>query len=122
LDGIDGVSEEDVLYPTIDGLYAALANARAVICNNSSALHIAQAFDVPCVALTGPSDPVRWGTYRRNSFSLERSMTLPCHPCREKRCVRPHAPCIDLIEVNHVIDALERLGIRGHANNSTILS
>ncbi len=95
-----------VEYPDLTELYGLIASAQVVICNNSAPLHIAEALGTPCVALTGPSDPTRWGTYRPHSRTVIRSADLPCHPCGEKRCVRPDAPCIDRIAVEDVIEAL----------------
>jgi ADP-heptose:LPS heptosyltransferase len=100
-----------VIYPTLNELYALVAGAEVVICNNSAALHIAEALGTPCIALTGPSDPVRWGTYRAHSRTVTRSRGLPCHPCDEKRCVRPATPCIDRIELVDVIETLNDLGL-----------
>jgi ADP-heptose:LPS heptosyltransferase len=108
----------DVKYPSLDELYAMIAGAQAVICNNSAALHIAEALDTPCIALTGPSDPIRWGTYRTHSRTLVRSTHLPCHPCGEKRCVLPSTPCIDRIALSDVIEAVDALELRGSARLS----
>ena len=102
-----------VVFPTLDELYAIIARARAIVCNNSAALHIAEAVGTPCVALTGSSDPVRWGTYRPDSRTICKSVGLPCHPCAEKRCVRPDNPCINDIVVTDVLDALAELGVLG---------
>lgn len=98
-----------VTYPALEELYALVGGAQVVVCNNSSALHIAEALGTPCLALTGPSDPVRWGTYRAHSRTLIKSEHLDCHPCGEKRCVLQAAPCIDLIATRDVIDQLEIL-------------
>ena len=100
-----------VEYPELEELYRLVANAQMVICNNSAALHIAEALGTPCVALTGPSDPVRWGTYRAHSRTVARSSELPCHPCGEKRCVLPTSPCIDRIQLHDVTQTLNELGI-----------
>jgi ADP-heptose:LPS heptosyltransferase len=102
-----------VEYPDLDGLYSLIAGAQALICNNSAALHIAEALRTPCIALTGPSDPVRWGTYRAHSRTVTRSLGLACHPCGDKRCVLPSTPCIDRIRLYDVIQTLKELGIVG---------
>ena len=102
-----------VEYPSLPELYALAAGAQLVICNNSGMLHIAEALGTPCVALTGPSDPVRWGTYRRHSRTLVRSTTLPCHPCGDKRCVLPRTPCIDRIGLIDVIEAIQEMELPG---------
>ena len=97
----------DVTYPSLDELYSLVADAQLVVCNSSAPLHIAEALGTPCVALSGPSDPVRWGTYRAHSRTLIRSQDLPCYPCGEKRCVRPEAPCIDRVSLHDVIGVVE---------------
>jgi ADP-heptose:LPS heptosyltransferase len=99
----------DVVFPSLAEFYDLVAAARLVICNNSAALHIAEALGTPCIALTGPNDPVRWGTYRPHSRTIERSVGLPCHPCAEKRCVRPDHPCIEEIQVDDVLAAVRPL-------------
>jgi ADP-heptose:LPS heptosyltransferase len=105
----------DVRFPVLSELYSLVARARAVVCNNSAALHIAEALHTPCVALTGPSDPVRWGTYRSHSRTVIRSESLACHPCRERRCVLPESPCMERIAIRDVIEALGSLGIAADA-------
>jgi len=104
-------SSVTVSYPGLDELYSLIASAQVLICNNSAALHIAEAVATPCVALNGPSDPNRWGTYRAHSRNVIRSTELPCHPCGERRCVLSSNPCIDRIAVEDVIEALEDVGI-----------
>jgi ADP-heptose:LPS heptosyltransferase len=106
----------EVEYPSLEGLYSRIRGADAVICNNSAALHIAEAVGTPCIALTGPSDPVRWGTYRSHSRTIVRSTHLACHPCGEKRCVRPERPCIDEIELVDVLQALSDVIAGGSAS------
>ena len=98
-------------YPSLNDLYSLICSAGAVICNNSAALHIAEAVGTPCIALNGPSDPVRWGTYRAHSRNVIRSTDLPCHPCSERRCVMAHLPCIDRIAITDVLAALQEIEI-----------
>jgi len=101
----------DFILPSLEQFYYLVAAAKLVICNNSAALHIAEALDTPCIAITGPSDPIRWGTYKAHSRTIEKSVGLPCHPCGEKRCVRPTNPCIDEIRVDDVFRAVTDLGL-----------
>jgi ADP-heptose:LPS heptosyltransferase len=108
--------EFEVEYPSLEGLYSRIRGADAVICNNSAALHIAEAVGTPCIALTGPSDPVRWGTYKSHSRTIIRSSHLPCHPCGEKRCIRPERPCIEEIELADVLESLSAVVSHRSAN------
>jgi ADP-heptose:LPS heptosyltransferase len=104
-----GTSAVASVFPTLEELYQRIAAAAAVVCNNSAALHIAEALGTPCVAITGSSDPVRWGTYRAHSRTLCRSVGLACHPCQERRCVRPAHPCVNDVSVADVLAALAPL-------------
>jgi ADP-heptose:LPS heptosyltransferase len=99
----------EVTHPSLTELYSLIAGAQVVICHNSAALHIAEALGTPCVALTGPSDPIRWGTYRHHSRTVVRSVGLACHPCGEKRCVTPDSPCIDRIALGDVVAAFHEV-------------
>lgn len=109
--GRASTSAPEAQFPSTAALYALIAGASAVVCNNSAALHIAEALDIPCVLLNGPTDPQRFGTFRAHSVTVCRSIGLPCHPCFERRCVTPAAPCIDRIELSEVLDALDRIGV-----------
>lgn len=101
----------EVIVPSLADFYRYVGASRLVICNNSAALHIAEALNIPCIAITGPNDPVRWGTYRSHSRTLEKSVGLACHPCKEKRCVRPSDPCIQFVTPADVIKAMVEIGV-----------
>jgi ADP-heptose:LPS heptosyltransferase len=105
-----GAGTVAAVFPTLEELYRRIAAATAIVCNNSGALHIAEALGTPCVAITGSSDPVRWGTYRAHSRTLCKSVGLACHPCAERRCVRPQHPCVDDVSVVDVVEALGAIG------------
>lgn len=106
-------------FPTLEQLYSLIAGARLVICNNSAALHIAEAIGTPCLALTGPSHPITWGTYRYHSRTLVKSVGFSCHPCGEKVCVRPEAPCMDEIRFGDVIQSLTEMGVENVVTETT---
>ncbi len=96
-----------------------MAAARAVVCNNTSTLHVAEALGTPCAVMTGPSITYRWGVFRPHSRNIvahppgafEGAGLLACHPCREGTCVRPDRRCIDEIGVADVIAALQDMRI-----------
>lgn len=73
---------------------AIVASAGGVLCANSSALHIADAFERPVVAAYGGTDlPSQWEP-RRSRASLA-SVPVACSPCYRIECPIGH-PCMDL--------------------------
>ena len=104
----------------LTALYRIIADATAVVCNNSAPLHLAEAIGTPVIVLTGSSDPVRWGPYSPTGVGLCHSVGLPCHPCREQRCVTPDSPCITRIAVGEVVDALQTLIPRAEHGRSQV--
>ncbi|HUK22891.1 MAG TPA: glycosyltransferase family 9 protein [Gemmatimonadales bacterium] len=106
---LDGMVEAE--FPSLPEFYALVSGARLVVCNNSAPLHIAEALGTPCVAITGPNDPVRWGTYQSHSMTVSKSVGLPCHPCAEKRCVRAAHPCIEEVQLEDVHAVLAAHGL-----------
>lgn len=90
-------------------LIALIAEARAVVSNDSGPLHIAAALDRPTVAIFGPTDPVKTGPYgwqKKSNLKVVRA-GAGCSPCREKDC-REHT-CMERISPVHVYEALKAL-------------
>lgn len=88
-------------------LVALIADARAVVSNDSGPMHIAAAFNKPLVSLFGPTDPVKTGPYgwqTNENFRVIRSR-VPCSPCFKKKC--GNFICMDNISVDDVFEAIE---------------
>ncbi len=80
-------------------------DAKLLISGCSMPLHIAAAFDVPCVALYGYSNPKRWAP-RKNCVVV--SANLPCSPCDgyvASTC--QYAQCMKDITVEEVLTACD---------------
>jgi heptosyltransferase-1 len=85
-----------------------IANAKAVVSNDSGPMHIAVALDVPVIALFGPTDPHRTGPYRwqeKNNLKLVRH-SMECSPCFRKKCKAPL--CMSTIGVEEVLEEIKR--------------
>lgn len=100
-------------------LPARLSGAAAAITNDSGLLHVAEACDVPVVALFGPTHPaLGFAPWREDSIIVHSGIS--CSPCDlhgPKTCPRSHHLCLRGIEVSRVLKALEgvlqlRLGER----------
>jgi ADP-heptose:LPS heptosyltransferase len=73
---------------------AVIRRARLVICNNSSALHFADAFRIPIVVLySGTEDLEQWAPRESQAAILYRP--VPCSPCYQFQC--PYGKeCLDI--------------------------
>jgi ADP-heptose:LPS heptosyltransferase len=95
---------------TIGELLALIAGARCVVTNDTGPMHFAFALRRPTVCLFGPVDPHHY------SFEVDEVETL-YHPVFCSPCVHENEPppcggnnvCMQLIEVDAVMDAVHRL-------------
>ncbi|MFW0714229.1 glycosyltransferase family 9 protein [Pedobacter sp. N23S346] len=87
-----------------------------VICNDSSAAHIAGAFSVPTVEIFGNVDP-RFVTPKGARILRIVSHNLECKPCHKSFCKLGTSACIKEIEVQEVYQPV--LEILSEINNVT---
>ena len=80
-----------------------IRGARYVITNDSGPMHIAAAFDIPVVAIFGPTNPVRTGPYGKNNIIVKSD--IECAPCYKKNC--KSVKCMDDVSVEKVYKAVE---------------
>lgn len=71
----------------LDRVSAVIAHASFAVAVDTGLCHLAAAFDVPTVALYGPTDPGLTGSYGRSQIHL--SSKLSCAPCLKRQCVNP---------------------------------
>jgi heptosyltransferase-2 len=81
-----------------------LRRSSMAVSTDSGPRHIAAAFQVPVVALFGPTDP-RWS---ENYHPLETrlSLELPCQPCGQRTCPLVHHQCMRELSVDRVFHAI----------------
>jgi heptosyltransferase-2 len=77
---------------SLDQAVALIAQADAVVSNDSGLLHIASALNRPVVALYGPTDPDHAPPFSDVAKSL--SLRLACAPCRQRECPLGHHHCM----------------------------
>jgi heptosyltransferase I len=90
---------------TLGELIAIMRDARMVISNDSGPMHIAAAFNVPVVALFGPTSPSRTGPYGKGHCIIRSA--IPCSPCYKKRC--DDLKCMEEITVVNVFKKMDNL-------------
>ena len=88
---------------------AALINqCQALVVADTGALHMAEALDVPSVALFGPTRPELWGPLGPRSYVLQ-AEGLSCLGCRKRRCKKADHPCMSRIKPEEVEAALQEI-------------
>ncbi len=75
-----------------------------LITNDSGAMHIAAALNVPIVAMFGPTDSSDTSPWSANAVLLNKH--LPCAPCKKRECPLIHHNCMKLITPNEVIESV----------------
>ena len=68
-------------------LKAIMKRLSLMVATDAGPRHMAVAFDVPCVALLGPTDPRFSNTNLQHSLLVR--VDLPCSPCHQKSCPLP---------------------------------
>lgn len=97
---------------SIGELKEVIRGANLLVANDSAPVHVAAAFDVPTVAVFGPTVR-KWGFFPLSTRSIvvER-LDVACRPCHihgPERCPQRHFKCMDQIEVADVAQAVENL-------------
>ncbi|MDD5746619.1 MAG: glycosyltransferase family 9 protein [Candidatus Omnitrophica bacterium] len=90
---------------TVMELAALIRCCRVFISVDSAALHIAAAVRTPCVALFGPTDPLRHMPPAEHCVVLNKKIS--CAPCYRRECSQPK--CMTQITADEVVDAVFRI-------------
>lgn len=80
----------------LDEAIAVIAQADAVVANDSGLLHIASALDRPVIAIYGPTDPDHAPPFSSVARSL--SLRLECAPCKQRECPLGHQNCMNQLK------------------------
>ena len=99
---------------TLKQLAAVMERASLVIGNDSGPMHIAAAVKTPSVTLFSSGIPSEYRPYGDIHEVIQRG-NLSCRPCTERKCTRPEGPCMELITVEDVKEAVKKqMGCIGH--------
>lgn len=89
-----------------DIAYLLTRYAKLLLCVDSSILQLASYYDIPTVAIFGPTDQKRYGPWAKKSIVL-RQESLSCAPCQTANCYRDNE-CME-ISPTQVLDAVEEI-------------
>ena len=91
---------------TIRQLGVLMQRARLIITNDSAALHLASALQVPTIAIFGPTDAGKYGPTGQANRTIRRR--LFCAPCGQPLCRFNHE-CMRFVTPEEVCDAARGL-------------
>ena len=95
---------------TITELINKIASLDLFITGDSGPMHIAAAFQIPTVAIFGPTKDKETSQWmNKKSIIVKRS--LDCQPCMKRICPLQHHNCMNFIKANDVLRAADRIKI-----------
>ena len=93
---------------TIEELISQISRLNLFITGDSGPMHVASAFQVPTVAIFGPTidgETSQW----MNGKSIIVKKSLGCQPCMKRTCPLQHHSCMSLIKAVDVIKAVSNI-------------
>jgi len=92
----------------IEGLCANIAGCSLFITNDSGPMHIAAAYQVPTVAIFGPTRYKETSQWKNKKSKIVRH-EMECSPCMKRECPLGHHDCMKGITAFEVIEAVKSL-------------
>ena len=90
---------------SINDLINIVSELDILITGDSGTMHLAAAFNIPTIAIFGPTDSSSTSQWKnKNSVILSRN--LECQPCMKRSCPLLHHNCMKSINPDEVIDAI----------------
>ena len=79
------------------------------VTNDSGPMHVAAAYQVPTVAIFGPTRHLETSQWKNEQSSIVRRDDVPCAPCMKRTCPLKHHECMTKIEAIDVIEEVKSL-------------
>ena len=93
---------------SISELISQISNLDLFITGDSGPMHLAAAFQIPTVAIFGPTNDLETSQWM-NKKSIVIKQRLNCQPCMKRKCPLKHHNCMKNIQVSEVINAIRVL-------------
>jgi len=94
----------------IEELCANIAGCSLFITNDSGPMHVAAAYQVPTVAIFGPTKHKETSQWMNEKSAIVRH-DMDCAPCMKRECPLGHHECMKSITASEVIEAVKELGV-----------
>ena len=91
---------------TIPELIGKISNLDLFITGDSGPMHVAAAFQIPTVAIFGPTKDDETSQWM-NDKSVIVKKSLECQPCMKRTCPLQHHNCMNLIKATDVLSAVK---------------
>ncbi len=91
---------------------ALIAGVDILVTNDSGLMHVASAFDLPVVALYGPTDYRHTPPFSTRSYIM--SLDLDCAPCQKRECPLGHHKCMEELMPQGIFETIKAIV---HKNN-----
>lgn len=86
--------------------FSVIKTAALFIGNNSGALHIAAAYNIPVITFAGGVPMVRWSPPQK-AKNIVLGLDKRCPDCKEWNCDKNGLPCLEAISVDEVFEAVK---------------
>ena len=96
---------------TIEELCATIGGCSLFITNDSGPMHVAAAYQVPTVAIFGPTKYKETSQWMNEKSVIVRH-EMDCSPCMKRECPLKHHECMTTITASEVIEAVKSLHVR----------
>ena len=93
----------------IEELCSNIAGCSLFITNDSGPMHVAAAYQVPTVAIFGPTKHKETSQWMNEKSKIVRE-DMECAPCMKRECPLKHHECMKNITASKVIEAVKGLG------------
>ena len=94
----------------IEQLCSNIGGCSLFITNDSGPMHVGAAYQVPTVAIFGPTKHKETSQWMNEKNIIVRH-EMKCAPCMKRECPLGHHECMTSITANEVIEAVKELGV-----------
>lgn len=106
---LDGINVTNLAGKTsIAELCSFIGGLDLFITNDSGPMHVAAAYQVPTVAIFGPTRHLETSQWMNEKSVIVRH-DMKCAPCMKRECPLGHHECMKSIEAEEVIEAVKKL-------------
>ena len=95
---------------TIEELCSRIGGCSLFITNDSGPMHVAAAYQVPTVAIFGPTKYKETSQWKNEKSTIVRH-EMECSPCMKRECPLKHHECMKSITASEVIEAVKELSL-----------
>jgi len=92
---------------SVEELIEEISQLDLFITNDSGPMHVAAAFNIPTVAIFGPTRYIETSQWK-NDYGMLIRKDMECSPCMKRICPLKHHNCMKLITSKDVIDRLKQ--------------